>query len=138
MKQFLLNVQSLLGLMIIAAFTMMACNSYSKKIAFGNNEVAYKGDATEADAQKLGRYLKEGDKYFSDSTHFSVEVEKKNGTYITRMVTNSQIVRSAADFNDEEYQFIAGEICNHVNDGKPVTLEITNEYFKPIKRYHTN
>lgn len=135
MKKFFLHVQSVIGLFILASFTMMACNNYGKKITIGKNEVYYKGDATQADAQKLGNYLKEGNKYFDDNTAFAVQVEQQNGNYITRLVIDREKIKSAADLNDEQYNFVAGEISKNVFDGKPITVEVTDEYFKPIKTY---
>jgi len=135
MKQFLLNMQSLLGLCILASFTMIACNSYGKKLSFGKNEVYYKGDATEADAQKLGSYLKEGDKYFDEHTAFAVQVERHGSVYTTRLVVDNTKIKSASDIEEKRYEFIPEELSKNVFNGLPVTVEITDNHFRPLKSF---
>ncbi|MES2773505.1 MAG: hypothetical protein V4722_04950 [Bacteroidota bacterium] len=139
MKQFFQNVQSLLGLFILVSFTMIACNQYadgSKKVAYGKNSVYYKGDATEADAKKLGDYLRAGGKYFDDSNECSVMVEKHNGAFTAKLVVDSAKIKSAADLKDDTYNFIAGELSRDVYEGKAITVEVTDGNFKTLKTYY--
>jgi len=57
----------------------------------------YKGDATKADARKLGSYLRLGSKYFDDNSQCDVMVEKQGGIYNAKLVVDSAKIKSAAD-----------------------------------------
>lgn len=133
-KKFLLSIQLLFALSVFTLFATAAPGNNGKKINYGKNELYYKG-ATEAEARRLGDYLREGGKYFDDSTRFAVQLEKKNNNYIIRLVVNMEKIRSTNDLNDENYNFITGELSKNVFNGKPITVEVTDGAFKAIKAY---
>jgi hypothetical protein len=84
-------------LLLLLPFTLMltSCdlfNNYGKKVEMGGNEVYYKGDGvTEAEAKKLGEYLKE-QKYFNDSSKKSVQLLKEGSDYVVKLVVDKDKV----------------------------------------------
>jgi len=93
-------MRKILLLLLPVALFLTSCdlfNNYGKKVTIGKNEVYYKGDGvTEADAKKLGDYLKTA-AYFNDSAAKSVQLTKQNNDYVVRLVVD----KDKLDLNDK-------------------------------------
>jgi hypothetical protein len=95
-------------LSLLVAVALSACTNYGKKVTIDGSkgEVYYKGDGvTEADAKKLGTYLKDVIKYFNDEKKQSVQLTKSKG----------------ASMSIDLY------------DNKPVNVFLADTHFKDLK-----
>ncbi len=123
----------ILSLLVVAALT--SCKSYGKKVLTEGvkGEVYYKGDGiTEADAQKLGTYLKEQN-YFNNTEKQSVQISKgKDGAYEIRFVVNEDKLKANPGIAQTFQQMGAGlsiEVYNNV----PVNIYFTDSHDKTLQ-----
>ena len=70
----------------LVSFGMTSCTgSYGKKLEFNKGELYYTSNVTEEEAKKLGNFLVKEEFFNGDKK--SVQLDKANGTYEFRMVT---------------------------------------------------
>ncbi len=118
-------------LLTLLALVMSGC--HGKKVRIGKHgEVFYKGDATRAEAQKVGKLL-ESRGVFKGDRRKSLQLRKKGDAYQLRVV----IIKGK--LNDEEIikslRFTAGQVSHQALDGAKITLHLCDKYFKSLKKY---
>lgn len=85
-------MRTILLFLLPAIILLASCDNYGKKVTVGKNEVYYKGDGvTEAEAKKLGDYLKK-EQYFNDSSEKSVQLIKEGSDYVVKLVVDKDKV----------------------------------------------
>ncbi|MEO7983310.1 MAG: hypothetical protein ABI688_04435 [Bacteroidota bacterium] len=123
----------MLGLLVVAALS--ACTNYGKKIKVEGTkgEVYYKGDGvTEADAKKLGSYLKEQE-YFDDSSRKTVQLMKgKDGGYDVRFVTDQDKIKTTPGIEDR-FVLFGAMMSKNVFDNQPVSIYLADTHMKDYK-----
>lgn len=123
--------QILIGLLVSILF--MACSNHGTKVAIKGTkgEVLYKGDGvSEADAKKLGEFLKE-EEYFNDKTDKSVQLRKaKNGDeYDVHFVVDEKKIKETPGI-ENSFLLMGIAISASVFDGKPVNVYLADENLK--------
>jgi hypothetical protein len=119
-------------IMVVSMFA--SCSNYGKKVTFEGTkgEVYYKGDGvTEADAKKLGDYLKTID-YINNSKESSFQLTKKDGDYLLKLVINKAVYDSIKGL-DQSYKALGVLVSQKVFDGKKVDIGLTNDVFEDFK-----
>lgn len=120
-----------LPLVAVAPLGLLGCESPGKKLTFGKGEVYYKDPVTEAQAKKLGDFLKGEVEYFNDSDERSVQVIKDGGTFVVRFV-----VKDGAE-NDEKalvgFKALTIAFSSMVFEGAMTRVELTNDRLKTMK-----
>jgi hypothetical protein len=116
---------SLLLLLIAGAFL---CGCRGRRVAFGQDEVLYRGTATEQEAKSLGDALKK-EGFFKDRG-FSVQLSKDPGGAIITY----ELKQGTWDDPDTIWQMelITRDVAPAVG-GLPVKLRIANEYLSTKK-----
>lgn len=114
-------------------YLLTSCDDFGKKVSIGKNEVYYKGDgATEADAKKLGDFLKKAE-YFNDSTTKSVQLTKQNDAYVVRLVVDKDKI----DLNDQTqknlFWIMQSEISEGAFGGAKTKIILSDEKLKDIQ-----
>lgn len=121
---------------LLVAVSLTACTNYGKKVTLDGTkgEVYYKGDGvTEADANKLCKYLKDDIKYFSADKKLSVQLMKaKDEGYDVRFVVDEKKLKETPGVEDAFVQ-IGAKMSIDLYDNKPVNIVFTDEHFKDIK-----
>lgn len=119
-----------LSILLLAGLSvaLFSCNQYGKKLTFGKGEVYYK-NVEEATAQKLGDWLKEFT-YFDDTNTKSVQLDKKDDTYLVRFVVDESKLTEDITYG---FEIIGYMIREEVLDGKPTIVELCNNTFKTFK-----
>lgn len=126
-------MKKITGVIVVIGFIIQGCglfSDYGNKLTFGAGEVFYKDGVTHEEAEKLGNYLLQ-QAFFDDESPKSVQIVKKDGTYIFRMVTQESYIR------DEKFertvQFITMDLSADVFDNAKVDVHLTNETFETQK-----
>ena len=113
---------------------LSSCSNYGKKITVAGTkgEIYYKGDGiTEADAQKLGVFLKELP-YF-DSTVKTVQLLKaKDGGYDVRFVVDEKKMKETAGI-ENSFVAIGALVSKNVFGSNPVNIILADEFMKDLK-----
>lgn len=114
-------------------YLLTSCDDFGKKVSIGKNEVYYKGDgATEADAKKLGDFLKKAE-YFNDSATKSVQLTKQNDAYVVRLVVDKDKI----DLNDQTqknlFWIMQSEISEGAFGGAKTKIILSDEKLKDIQ-----
>lgn len=121
---------------LLVVFSLTACSNYGKKVTVEGTkgEVFYKGDGvTEADANKLGKYLKDDIKYFGADKALSVQLMKsKEDGYDIRFVVDEEKIKAAPQTVDAFAQ-IGAAMSMDLYDNKPVNIIFTDDHFKDIR-----
>lgn len=128
-----------ISLKLLTLFTgvsmfVSSCSNYGKKVTFEGTkgEVYYKGDGvTEADAKKLGDYLKTVD-YINNTKETSFQLTKKADTYIFKLVIDKAFYDSAKGL-DKSYKALGALVSKNVFEGKKVDVGLTNNVFEDFK-----
>lgn len=117
---------------------LSSCDNYGKKIAFGENEVFYKGNGvTEAQAQSLGKYL-EKQEFFDKKTPKSVQLTKDEDDYLVHFVVDEKKMTDASRLSWWKLQY---DISEAVFGGKTTRIALANdkledkEVLNPIALY---
>jgi hypothetical protein len=128
-------------LLLSASVLLSSCDlftNHGKKVAFGKNEVYYKGDGvTEVQAQKLGEYLEEKE-YFDKKNAKSIQLTKDEDDYLVHFVVDEKKITNDARLNWWKLQY---DLSKDVFDDKPVRIALANEKLEdlevlnPIARY---
>lgn len=118
---------------IITGIFIQGCgllSDFGDKMTFGAGEVFYKDGATKDEAEKLGNYLlAEG--FFDEESPKSVQISKKNDTYIFKMATQDDYIR---DVNFERsVEFITMDLSADVFNNAKVDVYLTDEMFNTEK-----
>lgn len=129
-------MRKILLLVLPLVLTLTSCdlfNDYGKKVTIGKNEVYYKGDGvTEADAKKLGDYLKTAG-YFNDSATKSVQLTKQNNAYVVRLVVD----KDKLDMNDKstinEFWVMQSQIADGAFNGAKTKIILADTKLKDIQ-----
>lgn len=125
----------ILSLLVVASLT--GCkNSMGKKVSIEGSKgvVYYKGDAvTEADAKKLGNYLKDNLGYFNNTVEKSVQLQKGgDGTYEVRFATSEEQLKSAPTLGDE-FKKIGAAMSIEIFNNAPVNVVLTDSKDKALQ-----
>ena len=116
------------AVMLVAVVGLAGC--FGKKLSFGKGEVYYKDPVTEAEATKLGNFLKT-EQYFDDTTQKSVQLLKENDVFIVKFV----VIEGAEKQEDAVNAFgiFAKQISKDVFGGGKVQVELTDSNLKTVK-----
>lgn len=109
-----------------AVSTAQSEATYGKELTFNGGQLFYKAPVTEAEANRLGKYLVAG-KFF-DGTPKSVQITKSGDRFDFHMVV-------AADFEPDQDQAdgleaFGGEMSKAVFDGAPVDISLCDDQLK--------
>ena len=118
----------------VSACLFFSCSNHGKKIAIEGTrgEVYYKEGATEAEAQKLGAYLK-SEKYFSNEAATTVQLRKAKGEgYDVHFVVDEEKVKATPGIEDQ-FIIIGDAISKTVFNGKPVNIFLSDQKLKDFK-----
>lgn len=126
-------MRKILLVLLPLVYLLTSCDDYGKKVSIGKNEVYYKGDgATEADAKKLGDYLKKND-WFNDSATRSVQLTKQNDAFVVRVVVDKDKV----DLNDKammnEFWLLQSQISEGAFSGAKTKVILADTELKDIQ-----
>lgn len=124
----------ILSLLVIASLT--GCkNSMGEKVSIEGSKgiIYFKGDGvTEADAKKLGNYLKESVGYFDNTTVKSVQIQKGgDGTYELRFAASEEQLKAAPTAGDE-FKKIGAAISIELFNNAPVNVVLTDSKDKAL------
>ena len=124
-------------LLFLMAVTLVltSCDDYGKKININDkNEVYYKGDGvTEADAKKLGEYLKTMG-YFNGTKELTVQLTKENEAYNVRFVSDKEAFEKSKDQLSTIFWFWQDLISENVFGGKKTTITLADEKLKDFQK----
>jgi len=122
---------SVIALGSLTFFT--ACNDYGKKITVEGTkgEIYYKDGATEADAQKVGSFLKQ-DGFLGSTQAASVQVDRIGDNYTVRFVYNKNYYEKTPGIEDFFRNYTA-RMSKELFNGKRVDITLTDKYFKDFK-----
>lgn len=114
---------------LLAVTGLAGC--YGKKLTFGKGEVFYKDPVTEAEATKLGNFLKDEVKYFDDTNQKSVQVVKEGDTYVVKFV----VKEGSEKDNDVVAAFgmVGAGISSEVFGGAKVQVDLADTSLKTLK-----
>lgn len=116
----------------VLALTLLlsSCNDYGKKVKKEHIETYYKGDITEAQAQKAADVMFALDAN-NAKTQKSFQLVKENGVVRFRMVlSDPKADNSSMDLN---FLAISNIISDSVFNGAPVDMDLTDNKFKTIR-----
>lgn len=118
-------------LAIIVGYFFYNYEGYGEKLEFNGTDVYYTEMVSEAEAQKLGEYLVEAE--FADGGDKSVQLSKRDSTYLFRMVVRDGIVQDST--NDVTLLAMTYALSLAVFDGAPVELEACSNTFETLRVY---
>lgn len=120
-----------LVLLTLVLFT--SCTNYGKKVQKGTVEVYYKEGIGEKEASRTAALLYEIDSTQNSTNKDtrSMQLEPLKDTIVFRMVTNKD---KLAEVPDMAFQVIGAIISDSAFNGKPVTVELTDDHFKTFKK----
>jgi len=125
-----LKVSTVLIVALIG-YVVFTMEGYGEKLEFNGTDVYYTEMVNEAEAQKLGDYLVETE--FADGRSKSVQLSKRDSTYLFRMVVMDGIVEDST--NDITFLAMTYALSLGVFDGDPVELEACNNTFETLRVY---
>lgn len=124
----------ILALVMIVSMLVSSCNNYGKKVTLAGTkgEVYYKGEGvTEADAKKLGDYLKTVD-YINNNRESSFQLAKQGDTYVLKLVIIKAVYDTIKGI-DDSYKALGALVSKNVFDNKKVDVVLTNDVFEGFK-----
>lgn len=125
-------------LSLLAVTVLTACTNYGKKVAIEGvkGDVYYKGDSvTEADARKLGTYLKDEVHYFNDAINQSVQLMKaKTGGYDVRFAVDEDKLKANPEAA-KAYQRIGAALSVQLYNNEPVNIFLADSHFKDLQSF---
>lgn len=125
----------ILSLLVVASLTACKKNMGKKVTIEGTKGIVYyKGDAvTEADALKLGNYLKDNLSYFNNSVEKTVQLQKGgDGTYEVRFATSEEQLKAAPTVG-EEFKKIGAAMSIELFNNAPVNVVLTDSKDKALQ-----
>ena len=121
-----IGILCLIPILLVIFGTALALEpSLGTRVSFGNDEVYYTQDATEADAHTLADALREAN--FFGGPGVSVQISATSGQYTISFV----MVEQAWNNDDVVGYFRAGGRSLALEFGTPLTIQLCNEYFEP-------
>ena len=114
---------------------LSSCTGFGSKVTFTDTkgEVYYKGDGvTEADANAVGKFLKDQQFFLNDDKERSVQITKVNGRIQARFVVDQKAIATIPNV-DESFAIIGASMSKNVFNNTPVDVIYTDDYFKDIK-----
>ena len=128
-------MRKILLLLLPVTLLLASCdlfNNYGKKVKIGENEVYYKGDGvTEAEAKKLGDYLKQ-EQYFSDSSKKSVQLLKEGSEYVVKLVVDKDKVDLKNDPLMNQYWIMQALFSENVFNNAKTKIVLADTKLKDI------
>lgn len=122
--------------LLVAGFLVACSNNLGKKVSIEGTKgtVYYKGEGvTEADAQKLGAYLKDNVGYFNNSAEKSVRLVKgEDGTYEIRFASSEEQLKAAPDVS-EGFKKLGAAMSIELYNNTPVTVVLTDAKDKALQ-----
>lgn len=109
------------------------CHLFSKhgeRLDYGAGELFYGEGVTKTEAEKLGGYLLRAG-MFDESTPRSVQIGKRNDTFVFRMVTKEAYIADTAF--ECPLRFMAMDLSADVFGGAGVDVELTDDAFHTKK-----
>ncbi len=122
-------------LSLLMAVALISCTNYGKKVPVEGTkcEVLYKGEGvTEADAKKLGEYLKESGMFTAEKKSNCQLMQSNDGGYDIRFVIEEKTSNEHPEFIEELVK-LGAALSNDVFGNKPVNIMLTNTRFKEYK-----
>lgn len=112
--------------MLLVLLAIAAC--HGKKVRIGQSgEVFYKSPVTRQEAEKVGQLL-ESTGEFSGGGRKSLQLRKKDGVYLLRIVIIKGKENDAKIVN--ALKFTAGRVSHQALGGSKIKLQLCNAYFK--------
>ncbi len=125
----------LLCIFIATVFGIISCNSFGDKVNIEGTkgEVYYKDGASQADARKLGDFLK-SDGFFTNERAASVQVSKDGDSYVIRFVYTKDYYEKHPAL-DDFFKNYDETMSRELFGGKPINIMLTDKYFKAYKSF---
>lgn len=122
-------------LLVLPAIAVLfsSCSDYGKKIKVEGTkgEVYYKGEGvTEADAKKLGEYLKKD--FFNNEKDASVQIMKDGDGYMVRFVYKKEVYDTLKGA-ESAFKIVGVQISKEIFGGKKVNIALADSHFKDFK-----
>jgi hypothetical protein len=105
---------------------LAACSEYGRRLEFNNGELFYSHAVRYNEAHLAGQLLMKNNMYF-DGRPKSVQLDKKDGRYIFRVVEPEQ------PYITQPYENLAFLLNRNVFHA-PVDVEICDNRFKPVRK----
>lgn len=119
---------------LLSMCCLMSCSNYGKKVKVSGTkgEVFYKGDGvTEADATKVGEFLKETG-FLGKDKPASVQVSKEDDKFIVRFVYDKAYFDTTSGL-EAIFKKYAVSMSKELFVGKKVDIALADKYFKDYK-----
>ena len=113
------------ALLFVTTVALTGCGIYGTRLEFKKGELYYTDQVDEAEARKLGEHMVESG-YFNDEKEVSVQLDKRDDTYIVRMVVVDDYERVIKN-HKFVFRMLATNISIKVFDGKPVEIHLTDD-----------
>jgi hypothetical protein len=128
----------LLLIFIASVFSITSCNNFGDKVNVEGTkgEVYFKDGASQADARKLGDFLK-SDGFFSDQRAASVQITKDGDNYLVRFVYNKDYYEKHPEL-DDFFKNYGARMSQELFEEKKVDIMLTDKYFKTFKNFPFN
>lgn len=128
------NSLLLLVLSSILVTSFSSCNDFGKKIKIEGTkgEVYYKDGATEAEAKKVGDFLKESDFLAKDKVA-SIQLMKEGSEYIVRFVYDKDYFEKTAGLEDV-FKLYGVKMSKEIFGGQKVNIALASNTFKDFKK----
>jgi hypothetical protein len=119
--------------LLFTAAIFSSCTNYGKKVKKGMVEVYYKDGIGENEASRTASILAEIDSAQNNNTKTtrSMQLIALKDTVLFKMVADKE---KLAGVNDLAFQVIGTIISDSAFNGKPVTVELTDNTFNSFKK----
>lgn len=125
------SVTFLIVIAAVVALWLLSRSDYGEKLEFNSTDVYFTEYVSKEEAQRLGEYLVETS--FADGLEKSIQLSKRDSTYLFRMVVKEGVTLDSA--NDLTFEAMAIALSWKVFDRAPVELEACNNSFKTLRVY---
>lgn len=115
--------------LLALALVLAGCTNYGTKLEFNKGELYYTDKVTEAEAQKLGKFLV--DASFFNGDEKSVQLTKEGETYQVRYPIKEGFEKDAN--YEKTAAFFGAALSKELFDNKPVEIHMTDDALKTIK-----
>jgi hypothetical protein len=128
------NSLLLLVLPLILVTSFSSCSNYGKKVKIEGTkgEVYYKDGATEAEARKVGNFLRETD-FLAKDKEASIQLMKEGSEYIVRFVYVKEYYEKTAGLEDV-FKAYAAKMSKEIFEGAKVNIALADNKFKDFKK----
>ena len=120
--------------LVAATLVLTACNDYGTKVQITpTSEVYYKGEGvSEADAKKLGGFLKEQG-FFDSSKATTVQLLKEGESYVVKLVIDQEVVSKDKAFYNRFFWYMQQPLTEQVFGGKPAKIVFADDELKDLQ-----